>query len=210
VNSMYRRAAVISLKLESYGINPQAATREMLRRISGDSNPAPLQVLAAVVQPFGGHAGTGPHADNAFTPLNRLVDVVPPHSTVARQFNRIAARIAAGKATPQDWARARRWLVLWRDNDARLQPSLKQSQLTANLAPLSQTLSQVAAMGLDALSNLHDSRSVEPAKRQKNLEFLKAAEKPQADVLLMVAPSVELLVNATNPASGAGIWRRTR
>lgn len=33
--------------------------------------------------------------------------------------------------------------------------------------------------------------------RQRNIEFLQLAAKPQAVLLLMVAPSVELLVQAT-------------
>jgi hexosaminidase len=86
--------------------------------------------------------------------------------------------------------------VLWRDNDAKLQPLLARSELTAELIPVSQTLSQVAAIGLQALDDLQNHRAADAATREKNLQLLKAASKPQAVVLDMIAPSVGLLVKA--------------
>jgi hexosaminidase len=58
-------------------------------------------------------------------------------------------------------------------------------------------LSRVAEIGLQALDNLHENRLISPDLRRRNIEFLKASGKPQAVLLLMVAPSVELLVQAT-------------
>jgi hexosaminidase len=132
----------------------------------------------------------------SFTPLNRLADAVPPESETARKFSDLAKLIAAGKASPQQWQEARDWLVLWRDNDAKLQPLLARSELTAELIPVSQTLSQVAAIGLQALDDLQNHRAADAATREKNLQLLKAASKPQAVVLDMIAPSVGLLVKA--------------
>jgi hexosaminidase len=87
--------------------------------------------------------------------------------------------------------------VLWRDNDAKLQPLLTRSYLTQDLAPVSRDLSQIAEIGLQALDDLKESRLVSADVRQRNIEFLKSSEKPQAVLLLMVAPSVERLVQAT-------------
>ena len=132
-----------------------------------------------------------------FTPLNRLDDAVTPESETARQFNEIAKRISSGKATAQDRRLARQWLVLWRDNDANLEPLLARSFLTQDLAPVSRNLSQIAEIGLQALDDLVENRFVSADGRQRNIEFLKSAAKPQAVLLLMIAPSVELMVEAT-------------
>jgi hexosaminidase len=134
-----------------------------------------------------------------FTPLNRLDDAVPPESDTAREFSAMAKRIASGKAISDDWQQARRWLVLWRDNDAKLQPLLARSYLTRDLAPVSQNLSHTAEIGLQALDALENNRLVSAEVRQRNIDFLESAAKPQAVLLLMVAPSVELLVQATKP-----------
>jgi hexosaminidase len=87
--------------------------------------------------------------------------------------------------------------VLWRDNDARLQPLLEKSEITAELAPLSRSLSQVAAMGLQALDDLQNHHVADTVALQKNTQLLEAAKKPQAILLDMVTPSVQLLVQAT-------------
>jgi hexosaminidase len=198
VSSMYKRLAVISQQLQSCGLEHLSFTGLMLQRMSGEDDPEPLKVLAAVVQPPEGYARGELKEYHTFTPLNRLVDAVPPESETARKFSDLAKLIAAGKASPAQWQEARKWLVLWRDNDARLQPLLERSEITAELAPLSRSLSQVAAMGLQALDEIENHHVAEAAALQKNLQLLEAAKKPQAVLLDMVAPSVELLVRATS------------
>jgi hexosaminidase len=197
IDSMYERLAIISWKLQYYGLDHRSITDEMIQRMSGESDPVPLKVLAAVVQPPRLYARQQLRTYTDFTPLNRLVDAVPPESESAREFNETVKRIAVGKATLQEWLQARQWLVLWRDNDAKLQPLLGRSDLTQELGPLSHNLSQVAEIGLQALDDLHDNRLVSIGARQRNIDFLKSSEKPQAVLLLMVVPSVELLVQAT-------------
>jgi hexosaminidase len=200
VDSMYQRLAIVSWKLEYYGLNSQADVNVMLQRMSGDPNPVPLQVLAAVVKAPVGYKRYdlegGPNY-TTFTPLNRLVDAAHPESETARKFNLLAKAITSGKATSAQWRQARQWLKLWRDNDARLQPLLAQSKLTEELVPLSHGLNQVAVIGLQALDDLGNNRAVDANTRSQNLSSLQAAEQPQAVLVDMVAPSVQLLVQAT-------------
>ncbi len=134
---------------------------------------------------------------DAFSPLNRLVDTVPPESDQAREFKEVAARIATGKAVSGDWQKARQWLVLWRDNDAVLQPSLVKSALTAELVPLSHNLSQAATIGLLALDTLQNSLQVSTETQKKQLFELTEFEKPEAVLVNMIVPGVEVLVQAT-------------
>ena len=197
VDSMYTRLAVVSQELEYHGLKHRYFPQLMLQRMSGESDPRYLKVLAAAVQPPEGYERGQLKEYHSFTPLNRLIDAVPPESDTAREFSVLAKLIAGGKASPELWEAARGWLVLWRDNDAKLQPQLERSDLTAELIPLSHSLSQVAAIGLQALDDLKDHRTVDTASRQKNLDVLKDAEKPQAVLLDMVAPSIEVLVQAT-------------
>jgi len=196
IDSMYQRLAIVSQKLTYYGLRHRLITDEMLERMSGEPDPVPLKVLAAVVQPPRMYERQDLRSYTDFTPLNHLDDAVPPESDTAREFNAIAKRIVAGKASPQDWRQAQEWLTLWRDNDAKLEPLLARSYLTQELAPLSRNLSQVAEIGLQALNDLRENRVVSRDIRQRNIDFLKGSEKPQAVLLLMIAPSVEMLVQA--------------
>jgi len=197
VPSMYERLAVISLKLEYYGLKHRSSTDMMLRRMTGKSEPKSLEVLATAVQPPEGYARGALKAYDNRTPLNRLVDAVLPESDSARIFGELAKNIVAGKASTQQWAQAREWLTLWRENDAKLQPRLNDSELTAELVPVSLKLSQVAAIGLQALDDLQNHHAVNEAALQDQMRVLKDAEKPEAVLLDMVVPSVRLLVQAT-------------
>jgi hexosaminidase len=197
VDSMYKRLEAVSQKLEYYGLEHYSFSHLMLQRMTGESDPRALSVLASVVQPPEGYERGQLKDYQSFTPLNRLVDAVSPESDTGRKFNDLAKPIAQGKASPKQWQLAREWLVLWRDNDAMLQPLLERSDLTAELAPLSLSLSEVSAIGLQALDDLKDHRAAAADSLKKKLDILKAAEKPQAVLLDMVAPSVELLVQAT-------------
>ena len=197
VDGMYQRLATVSQKLEYYGPRHRLITEEMLERMSGDPDPDALRVLAAVVQPPRMYERQDLRTFNESTALNRLDDAVPPESDTARVFDGIAQRISSGTATPQDWQQARSWLLLWRDNDAKLQPLLKRSFLTVDLAPVSSNLRHVAEIGLQALDDLHENHPVSAELRQANIDFLKSAAKPQAVLLLMPASSVERLVQAT-------------
>ena len=197
VDSMYRRLSAVTQNLEYIGLRPRNTTDVMLQRMSGEADPQPLKVLAATVVPPKGYTREQLASYDAFTPLNRLVDAVPPESIAAREFHELAGRIAAGGATDADWQKARQWLVLWHDNDAKLQPLLGQSDLTQELVPVSHNLSQVAEIGLQALDALQKSGPIGADARRRDIETLKAAEKPQAVLLLTVAQSVELLVQAT-------------
>lgn len=196
VDSMYQRLAIISQQLQAYGLHHESFTRVMLQRMSGDPDPATLQVLASIVQPPEGYQRESLKQYSTSSPLNALVDAVPPESEQARQFSELVKTIVAGKASPQQWQQARTRLVLWRDNDARLQPSLQRSDITAELVPLSHDVSQVASIGLRALDDLENHRASNPDLVQSNLQLLKAAEKPQAILRDMIVPPVEVLVQA--------------
>ena len=196
-SSMYSRLDTLSQKLAYYGLPFQSVNEQMLRRLSGYNDPGPLKVLASVVQPPRDYAREDLKPYDAFSPLNRLIDTVPPESDKAREFNELAARIAAGKALPGDWETARRWLTLWHDNDAVLQPSLEKSELTAELVPVSHNLAHAATIGLLALDDLQKKLPVSIETQKQQLSELKELEKPVAVLLNRIVPGVELLVRAT-------------
>jgi hexosaminidase len=199
VDSMYDRLEVVSQHLENYGLKHRASYGSMLRRMTGEPNPVALRVLGDVVEPPKQYVRGELRSYDSFTPLNHLVDAVPPESNTARQFHDLVERILAKKATAQDLQQAQQWLMLWRDNDARLQPTLPKSELTKELIPLSTNLRQVAEVGLQALEYLRTSQPSPVEWRNEQSAFLATAQKPQAVLLNTVAPSVAELVQATAP-----------
>jgi hexosaminidase len=196
VPSMYERMAIVSQKLQYYGLKHLSSTELMLERMSGDPDPKALRILASAVQPPEEYQREELRQYDSTSPLNRLIDAVPPESDAARRFAELAKAVAAGSATPEQWSEAREWLTRWRDNDATLQPQLARSEITAELAPVSKTLAEVATIGLADLDALQNHRGLEAAVAQADLATLKEAEKPQAVLRDMIVAPVETLTKA--------------
>jgi hexosaminidase len=199
---MYARLAIISQKLNRLRPEHNSSYPAMLSRMTGEPDPLPLRVFGDVMQPPRNYAREEQRSYDAFTPLNHMVDAVPPESDTARQFLDMVNRIVAGKSQPEDWEQAQEWLVLWRDNDAQLQPLLPRSELDQELAPVSTSLHFVSQAGLDAIGYLREHHAARrPTGRTRQLAFLKTSEKPQAVLLNMIAPAVLKLVQATTGSS---------
>ena len=199
IPSMYLRLAVISDRLPWYGLSPRPINPALLQRMVGSEAIAPLEVLARVVEPPKAYARGQLRSYTSFTPLNRLVDVVPAESEQARHFRELAKAIAAGTASAGDRREARDWLALWRDNDQALQPLLPRYALTAELVPMSHNLHQAAVIGLSALAALESRQPANAATVKQQLADLKALEAPEAVLVNRMVPGVETLVRATQP-----------
>ncbi|HXS77590.1 MAG TPA: family 20 glycosylhydrolase [Terracidiphilus sp.] len=196
VESMYARMYAVSDKLEAYGLTHQSVTPRMLQRMSGENDPQSLAVLASVVQPPRGYERESLKEYDWHSPLNHLVDAVPPESETAREFSNIVNAITAGNASQEQWQTAKQSLMEWRDNNAKLEPTLKNSDITAELIPVSRTLSQVSTIGLRALDDLKNHHSADASTTQTDLQTLRAAEKPQAVLRDMIVAPVEKLTQA--------------
>ena len=187
VASMYRRLEAVSRELELLGVTHRSGERKMLERLAGAEPVGPLRVLADVVEPVKMYVRNRGHKYTQQTPLNRLVDAVPPESDRAREF--------AGLVDRGERAEARRWLTAWRDNDARLQPAIQKSFLLAEIAPISQDLSRVGKIGLEALDAIETGKRPPDAWVAEQRAFLQEAKKARAELLLMAVTPVEKLVS---------------
>lgn len=198
VAAMYQRLAIQQQRLPWYGMPAGAINQALLQRLIGNANPSSLLVLARVVEPPKEYERESLREYDSFTPLNRLVDIVPSESEQAREFTLLATRIAAGKGSAEDLATARQWLTEWRDNDAALQPLLAHSSLSLELAPMSLNLSRTASIGLEALASLQSGQAVQTATQAQQLAELKKQAAPQAVLIDAIVPGVELLVRASS------------
>jgi hexosaminidase len=200
VGSMYTRLNAVSLDLEWLGLTHRSSRMHMLQRMAGTEDIFPLRVLADVVEPVKDYTrwddSKGPIDFHA--PLNRMIDAVYPESDRARQFGDLVQAYAqSGYKDKALEEQMRTWLVLWRDNDAKLPSLLERSFLLQEVKPLSEDLAVTAAAGLLALDYLDKSEPSPEAIRTLQLALLDRAKMRQADLFLMVVASVEQLVKAS-------------
>jgi hexosaminidase len=202
--SMYRRLEEVSWRLGWLGLNGvskhESNYATMLHRLAGSHDIAALRVLADVVEPTKDYTRTEvfPQPPVKSTPLNRLADAARPESTVARQFAELVETyLQSGYKDSAAEAQIRASLVKWRDNDANLQPVLDRSFLLAEDKPLSEDLATLAAAGLEALDNIGKNQPLPDAWRTAQSAVVDRSMKPRANLLVMVAPAIQKLVEAT-------------
>jgi hexosaminidase len=130
-------------------------------------------------------------------PLTHLIDAVYPESDTAREFSALVQQfIESGYKDGTAETKIHNYLMLWRENDAKLQPALKQSSLLEEDIPISQNLAMVAAAGLQALDYLDKGQAEPELWKAQQIAVLEVAKKPVAGLLLQVVPPIEQLVQA--------------
>jgi hexosaminidase len=203
VDSMYARLDAVSLNLEWLGLTHRSARMQMLQRMARTNDISALRVLADAVEPVKDYtrwddAKQGPIDFHA--PLNRMVDAVYPESDTARKFgNLIQTYIQSSFKDKAAEEQIRTWLVLWRDNDAKLRSRLERSFLLQEATPLSENLAAVGAAGMFALDYLEKAEPSPDAIRSLHLHLLEQASTRQADMFLTVTTPVRQLVEASAP-----------
>ena len=200
VNSMYTRMHAVSLELDSLGLTHNIAREEMLHRMAGTADVAPLRVLADVVEPVKDYnrwdEAKGPI--DFHSPLTRLIDAAYPESDTARQFSALVQQyIQSGYKDQAAETQIRTWLMQWRYNDAKLHPMLQQSSLLQEDIPISQNLAMLGAAGLQALDYLDKGLPEPDLWKTQQLAVIDQAKKPIAGLLLQVAAPVQQLVEAS-------------
>jgi hexosaminidase len=196
VASMYQRMYKISERLDWLGLTHNSNYQPMLRRIADSNDFSPLQTLADAVEPVKAYnreqlATTEP---TSLTPLNRLIDASRPESETSRRFALMVDDFLANKTSD---AALRQQLTRWRDNDAAFAPMVQRSFLMNEIVPLSQQLSALGAAGLAALDYIARNQPAPDDWKTRQVAMIEQAKKPQAQLLLVMAPAVQKLVEAS-------------
>ncbi|HXZ41418.1 MAG TPA: beta-N-acetylhexosaminidase, partial [Terriglobales bacterium] len=142
---------------------------------------------------------TAPVVPTSLVPLNRLVDAVRPESAMARQFADSVDRYIAAGGKDADSRRLIKTFLLTRNPN----PFLYQSFLLKEADPLATNLSRLATAGLQAVDYLDRGERPPDAWITQQTSLLEDAGKPQAQLLLMIVPAVEKLVQAAAAGQSA-------
>ena len=200
--SMYARMHAVSAQLEWLGLTHRSYYLPMLRRIAGPASSeefGALKNLADVVEPVKDYTReqTAATEPTSAAPLNRVVDAIPLESRAGREFGEMVDKfVAASCKDAAVGAELRAQLILWRHNDAKLQPLMQRSFLVKDVAGASQELSAIAAVGLAALDLLEKGSGADEAWKTQQVAVLQQAQKPKGQLLLMPAAAIQKLVEA--------------
>jgi hexosaminidase len=199
VPDMYRRLEYVNRELELSGLMHRANYIEMLQRMAGDREIAPLKTLADLLKPtkLGVRARTRKYS--SLVPLNRLVDTVLPESDTARHFNELVDDALADPSGSSDaFQEIQTLMTLWRDHRTQIEPIIEHSFILEEIDPLSETVFELSTKGLQALGYIESRQRPPEAWRTEAALLLQQSEKPQAEMLVAIVPAIAKLVEAAN------------
>jgi hexosaminidase len=205
--SMYARMEVVSAELSWIGLTHEISYARMLRRLAGAANSTEftaLKTLADVIEPVKDYQREemAPTPAMSTTPMNRVVDAIPLESRAAREFSELVDKYLASSCRDAALAaQLRAQLVVWRDNDAKLQPLMQRSSLVKEVAVTSQDLTSAATAGIAALDAIEHRGSVDSSWKMQQVAAVQQTAKPKVQLLLMPAGAIQRLVEATGSPS---------
>jgi hexosaminidase len=197
--SMYQRLEITNRWLEWLGLTQRSNLELMRQRLAGTHPVKPLDTFASVLEPVKGYAR---HAENytSFTPLNRLVDSIPPESDAARDFRNAVDAYLAGPKQEADTEPLQKKLAMWSDNAKAVRPTLESNSLLLENISVADSLVRLCQAGQEAFSSLSSQKAANSDWKQRNLAAIGDATKPQANMLIQIAPAIQKLVEAVQTA----------
>ena len=225
VSYMYERLRRVSLELEDVGLTQISGPERLRRSLAGNLHPEALDTLAALTEPYSFSDRYDGQKTDAYTALDRLVDVVvadpPSRQEIAGDVQAIAPRtklpppqgsnapdtsgdVPAGFQPPHPEAIAdlRQRFLLWQRTAPALLELAAQTPRLNDTAPLALELGELGAVGMQALGFL-DARTAPPAEWAQHAgDLLDRAAKGDALVRFTFLPSMRKLVLAASQPRG--------
>jgi hexosaminidase len=199
IPDLYRRLGYMDSELVSLGLQHQIQYVSRLRNMIGERHLDLLHEFAGLLKPTGLGTRQRSRKYSSLIPLNRLVDTVLPESQAARQLeNQVQAALAGGMDASGAVQRIRQSLVRWQETANRLSPEFEQSEILAEVVPLTGIVSRLSERGIQALEFLQSAQKPSAEWLDETAALIKIADKPQAEMLVAIALPIQKLIEAAN------------
>jgi hexosaminidase len=158
VDDMYRRLAIISLQLESLGLQHIAYKQPLMRQLCNGYNITALETLTSVLEPLKIYdRNEGDTMYTVFSPFTKLADIASPDQPVPRVFARQVTDFLVNHSASLQTA-INSQLTLWKENDIAFRQLLLNAPVLEEASLLSQHLSLLAAAGLESMEYIRQQK----------------------------------------------------
>jgi hexosaminidase len=199
VEDMYRRLAVLSVRLEELGLTHEKNQPMMLRRLAQGRDITALQTLVSVVEPVKEYRRYQQRPQTMLSPLTGLIDAARPDSDAARRFAwAVDALLSDAPRFESHSQQIRNALTQWRNAGPELEVLMEKSPALHEARPLASDLSALGTIGLEALSYLSRGASPTAEWRDARLSAIENASKPKAALEFSITTSIRQLVIAAS------------
>ena len=195
---MYRRLEYIEKELMVQGLIRGSGDSWLLRRMTPDANSNSFSILTELLKPV--ILSERQRARKYFTdtPLNRLADILPPESLVARRFENLVDRaLLMPSISKDDAAEIREMLTRWQNGVRAAVPALRRSFLLSEMIPVAENIDETISLGLDALHVIETGSKPSAEQREKAKILLEKAGKIQVETEIVIVSAIEKLTNST-------------
>ena len=201
VDDMYRRLAVESLRLETLGLTHISQEAVSLRTLARTREIDSLQMLASVLEPVTFNDRAHMQHPNQLTPLNQLIDALPPDPPSRHNFELLINAYLQNPASrlqeeTELTTNFKAWIAAEPGN-LRLMTGVPTLALAE---PVAQQLTVLGTIGLEAVSYLSSGLPAAANWKAQQLAILDEAEKPQALVHFTIVKPLRDLVSAVSEA----------
>ena len=199
LNNMFLRLDQVSLQLETYGLTHIKNYDMMLRRIANNYDIEVLKNFVNAVKPLYTYSRDRPHIFKSYYPLTRIVDAALPDPRSGRLFNNSVDELLANETIDNDnYEKVKSCLKIWKDNHKRLLPLINSKPILKEVAPLSEDLSKVSAIGLESLELIKENKKADSVWIAASNEIIKAAAVPKGEIELAILSSIQKLFAKVN------------
>ena len=196
VDDMYRRIDRISLLLEGLGSTHIKNKEMLMRRLTDSYDTRALEVLVDVIEPLKIYErNAGDTMYTVFSPYTKIADVATPDQKVAREFRKnVTAWCSSHDSALETKILAN--LKIWKNNNSAFQELIKHSPVLTEAAGLSENLSKISALGLQAFGYIKNDIAPPSGWKEKNLEITELAKEQGGRCDLQIVTAIEELIEA--------------
>jgi len=200
-DSMYRRLAITNRWLEFLGLSQRTSLVRMRQRLAGSFPRGPLDTFSTILEPVKGYERDSEKYQTE-TPLNRLIDAIPPESDAAREFrNKVDAYLAESAEARKNDAGLKqellRQLAAWQKSAADVRPMMEANGLLTEDIPVADTVNALCRVAQEAITRL-DTGNGDASWKKGAAAAVEAALRHQDSMLIPIAPAVQKLVSAVS------------
>lgn len=199
VPDMYRRLAVLTVRLEELGLEHEKNVDMLLRRLAGREDIGPLRTLVDAVEPVKGYQRGRLRPATQMMPLARVVDAARADSLVGRWVAALVDELIGDAPAFRSGREELQGLFArWRDIRPSIDVTIDQAAGLHEMRPLAESLAALGASGLEALAFLQARLGPADDWRLAQLALSDRASQPVGEVVLAVAEPLRRLVIAAS------------
>lgn len=203
---MYRRLAVMSLRLDALGLTQISNPQRGLRQLTG-GDPHALEVFASVIQPVDFGERSKEQHTSPLTPMTNVVDFMVPDPLSRNAFAQQVAAYLQSTSKPDSREHAEERAALEQTFDSWVAAASHlsaQSAANPRLASIEERRSQwlqLASLGLQAMALLESGHSPSDSWLTSQQALIKTCAQPEELVDFAVLPPLSDLLRATTRAT---------